>query len=226
MAHKGTVLLVEDNEFLNISNSRALKLRGYDVVVASTLAMARERLEEINPDVILLDVMLPDGNGFAFCCEIRKNTSAHILFLTAKTERESVLYGLESGGDDYIAKPFHPEELLARVDAAMRRRKIAGTPTEMLVRGLLKLDIVAAQAFVGDENLSLTPKEFSLLLFFAQNEGRLVTAEQVYKTIWNAPLTKDKNALQTAVSKLRQKIEHAGFSIDALRGRGYVFRNG
>ena len=225
MERKGTILLVEDNKSLNISNHRALKLRGYYVVVTATLAMARERLEEISPDVILLDVMMPDGNGFDFCSEIRKNTSAHILFLTAKTERESILHGLESGGDDYITKPFHPAELLARVDAAMRRRKIAGTAAETLVRGLLKLDIVAAQAFIDGENLSLTPKEFSLLLFFAKNEGQLVTAEQVYKTIWNVPLTKDKNALQTAVSKLRQKIEYAGFSIDSLRGRGYIFRD-
>ena len=226
MKHEGTVLLVEDNEALNLSNSRALKLRGYQVVASLTLAAARECLRGLKPDVILLDVMLPDGNGLDFCQEIRKMTSAHILFLTAKAEHESILCGLKCGGDDYITKPFHPEELLARVDAVMRRRKMAGAAGKMLVKGLLQLDIVAAQAFVEGENLSLTPKEFSLLLFFVQNEGEIVTAEQVYKTIWQAPLAKDKNALQTAVSKLRQKIEYAGFSIDSMRGRGYIFREG
>ena len=226
MTHKGTVLLVEDNEALNISNGRALTMRGYKVVAALTLSAARSHLCKTDPDVILLDVMMPDGSGLQFCREIRPSTAAHILFLTAKSEHDSIVCGLENGGDDYIIKPFHPEELLARVDAVMRRRKMPNSTGPMLIKGLLKLDIMAAQAFVDGENLSLTPKEFSLLLFFAQNEGRVVRAEAVYKTIWNAPLTSDKNALQTAVSKLRQKVEHAGFSIDALRGQGYIFKKG
>ena len=224
MPYKGTVLLIEDNQALNISNSRVLKLRHYRVLTALTLVSARAALCEAEPDVILLDVLLPDGNGLDFCQEIRSSTTAHILFLTAKTEHESVIRGLKNGGDDYIIKPFHPEELIARVDAAMRRRVMAGTSDKILIKGALKLDIIASQAFIDDESISLTPKEFSLLLFFAQNEGRVISAAQMYETIWNAPLEKDKNALQTAISKLRQKVERAGFSIDSIRGKGYIFQ--
>ena len=124
-AYKGTILLVEDNAELNDNNARALRMLDYEVHSALTLAEARAWLGENEPDVILLDVMLPDGDGIDFCAEIRDaplRTEAHILFLTARTGHEERVRGLAEGGDDYISKPFHPGELLARVEAAMRRR--------------------------------------------------------------------------------------------------------
>lgn len=127
MDNKDTVLLVEDNVELNANNARALKMLGYEVYPALTLAEARVWLDRNEPDVILLDVMLPDGDGIGFCAEIRGaplRTAAHILFLTAKTGHADRVRGLADGGDDYITKPFHPEELLARVEAAMRRRNM------------------------------------------------------------------------------------------------------
>ena len=128
MDAKGTVLLVEDNAELNANNTRALKMLDYEVHPALTLAGARNWLGNNEADVILLDVMLPDGDGIDFCAEIRGlpiQTAAHILFLTAKTEHADRVRGLAGGGDDYITKPFHPEELLARVEAAMRRRNMS-----------------------------------------------------------------------------------------------------
>lgn len=128
MEHKGTVLLVEDNAELNANNTRALHMLSYDAHSALTLAEARNWLAKREPDVILLDVMLPDGDGIDFCAEIRGaplHTAAHILFLTAKSDHADRVRGLADGGDDYITKPFHPEELLARVEAAMRRRSMS-----------------------------------------------------------------------------------------------------
>ncbi len=128
MEYKGTVLLVEDNVELNANNVRALRMLNYTVHPVLTLAEARAWLNNNEPDVILLDVMLPDGDGIDFCAEIRAlpiQTSAHILFLTGKTGHADRLRGLADGGDDYITKPFHPEELQARIEAAMRRRSMA-----------------------------------------------------------------------------------------------------
>ena len=224
MENKGLVLLVEDNDGLNRSNSRALTMRGYEVAAALTLAEARLKLAEAQPDIILLDVELPDGNGIDFCEEIRGKTTAHILFLTAKLEHENMVRGLEGGGDDYITKPFHPGELLARIDAAMRRREMDKLPVQTIAKGTLALDIMATRAFIGGDDLALTPKEFSLLLLLVQNEGNALNAEYVYETVWNAPLIGNKNAMQTAVSKLRQKLEPSDYGIDFLRGQGYIFR--
>ena len=157
----GTVLLVEDNPDLNSVNRRALELRRYSVHVATTLAEAREWLKEAEPDVILLDVMLPDGDGFGFCREIRARTQAHILFLTAKAEHEDIVAGLAAGGDDYITKPFHAQELLARVEAAMRRREIV-IPLRTVAKGRLELDLVSSRAYVDGIDLMLAPMEFGL----------------------------------------------------------------
>lgn len=128
MEAKGTVLLVEDNAELNANNARALNMLSFAVHPAFTLAEARAWLGNNEPDVILLDVILPDGDGIDFCAEIRGlpiHTAAHILFLSAKTGHADRVRGLASGGDDYIIKPIHPEELLARVEAAMRRRSMS-----------------------------------------------------------------------------------------------------
>jgi DNA-binding response OmpR family regulator len=223
MENNGTVLLIEDNEALNTANSRALKLRGYEVSTALTLAEARLKLHEKEPDVILLDVMLPDGNGFDFCEEIRRKTGAHILFLTAKTEHEDRVQGFLTGGDDYIIKPFHPEELMARIAAAMRRRSMDKVSAQMLTKGKLTLDIIAGHALIDGVDLSLQPKEFALLLLFAQNENKILSAETIYEKIWGLSMTGDKNAVQAAISRLRKKIEPTGYDIFVTRAKGYTF---
>ena len=220
--YKGSVLLVEDNVDLNSTNARALELQGYDVYTALTLEKARRHLLLIEPDVILLDVMLPDGNGFDFCQEIRGNTTAHILFLTAKASHEDMMRGMRIGGDAYITKPFHPEEMLVKVEAAMRRR---GTEkVQEIKKGHLTLDIMVIQAFDNGESLGLTPIEFSLLLLLVKNEGHYLHPDFIYETVWGAPAINDKNALQTAISKLRRKIEPTGYTIAVLRGNGYSFQ--
>ena len=222
--HKGTVLLVEDNIELSAANSRALELRDYKIYTAFTLKKARQYLMWIEPDVILLDVLLPDGNGFDFCKEIRDTTTAHILFLTAKIAHEDMVQGMSIGGDAYITKPFHPEEMLVKVDAAMRRH---GSDRAQIIRkGSLTLDIVAIQAFNDGESLMLTPIEFSLLLLLAKNEGHLLSPVFIYEAVWKVPAIKNKNALQTAISKLRRKIENTDYCITIRRNNGYVFEKG
>ena len=224
MEANGTVLLVEDNAELNAANSRALCLRGYKVLTALTLSEARERLSETEPDIILLDVMLPDGDGLAFCREIRETTAAHILFLTARTEHADMVKGLCWGGDDYITKPFHPEELLARIEAAMRRRNMDKSPAQMLTKDALRLDIAASQAFVNDVNLSLTPKEFSLLFLLLRHQGEALDKVRLYEEVWKQPMAGDGKALWQHMSRLKRKLEEASggsLTIFAARGEGY-----
>ena len=224
MENKGFVLLVEDNEGLNRSNSRALTMRGYNVAAALTLAEARLRLTEAQPDIILLDVELPDGNGIDFCEEIRGKTTAHILFLTAKLEHENMVQGLNNGGDDYITKPFHPEELLARIDASMRRREMDKKTVQVIKSGNLMLDIATAHAFLNGENLSLTPTEFSLLILFIQNKGKILDSTYLYEEVRKQPMNGDSNALRQHVSRLKKKLESASngeYTIFASRNEGY-----
>jgi len=222
MTNDGIILLVEDDINLSEANRRILELRQYRVYIALTLESAREWLEKISPDIILLDIMLPDGDGIDFCKEIREMTQAHILFLTAKTEHEDMIKGLITGGDDYIAKPFHAKELLARVEAAMRRRRI-GVPIGQIKKGPFVLDLLSHRMLLNDEDLMLAKKEFDLLLLLVQNEGRIFSAQEIYAKVWGQPDINDNRALQAAISRCRKKIESTGYHIANIREKGYVF---
>jgi len=217
-----TVLLVEDNKDLSEINRRSLVAEGWFVETAFTLAQARDLLQTISPEVILLDVALPDGNGMDFCGEIRQSTDAHILFLTSRTEHEDKLKGLGVGGDDYITKPYKLDELLARVNAAMRRREINAS-VKTLTKGSLTLNLVASLAFVSGKDLRLTPKEFALLRLLAEREGQIISSERLYEKVWNAPSGDDVRAVKFQIYNLRRKLENSGYSIVSMRGAGYCF---
>jgi DNA-binding response OmpR family regulator len=221
MDKKGTVLLVESEVTTIDANRQALESNHFEVYSEHTIAGARRRLRRIEPDVILLDVTMPDGDGFAFCREIRENTLAHILFLAAKSELQDIITGLKIGGDDYITRPYNVQELLARLEAVMRRRKI-GVPIRALSVGdSLRLDVVSSQAYFNGKSMQLTQKEFATLLVLTQFEQGVVSADHIYNKVWGAPLAGDTRALQTTISRLRKKINHAGYDISVIRGQGY-----
>lgn len=221
MNSNAVILLVEDDIDLNNANRRALELKNYTTLTAHNLAEAREHLNHNEPDVILLDVMLPDGSGFDFCEEIRGKTDAYIIFLTAKSEQESILHGLGVGGDDYMRKPFHVGEMLARVESSIRRRKIilqSPTPDGTA----LVLEMSKLSASLDGVDLGLTQKEFEVLALLAKNKNKTLSAETIYNQAWRQPLIDDTRALQVVISKLRKKIQNADFDIVAKRGEGYV----
>ena len=224
MHNEKIILLVEDNEKLNYANSEILTLNGYTVHTALTLSEARAVLAVTEPDVILLDIMLPDGDGFDFCAEIRDSTQAAVVFLTAKTEHEDIIHGYNIGAD-YLMKPFHPKLLVAKVENVLRQHRHVKeqTPANVLSFGRLTLNIITGRAFVDGADLNLQPKEFSLLRFFGENENKTVSTEYIFETLWNQPMAGDKNALQAAVSRLRKKIEPIGYKISLTRDKGYKF---
>ncbi len=220
-----TVLLVEDNEQLNEINRRALTQEGYAVLTALTLGEARAHLAKTAPDVILLDVLLPDGNGIDFCGEIRDQTDAHIFFLTSKQDQENRIRGLDTGGDDYITKPYKLEQMLSRVRAAMRRRGMdSAKPLEQTITcGALTLDMLTMSACLNGVDLSLSQKEFTLLFALMRVEGKNLSREALYEQVWRQPMAGDGNALWKQISCLNGKLAAHGGTVNvvAIRGEGY-----
>lgn len=216
----GTILLVEDNEQVLYGNKRMLKRRGYDVMTALSLKEARERIIEQRPDAIILDIMLPDGSGLDFIHEVRQTSHIPILLLTGLATSEDIVRGLSEGGDDYLTKPYDFDVLLARITALLRRAKQL---PEMITKRNLKLDVISGQAYCGEINLLLTQRDFLLLLLFVQNEDKIMSVEYLYEKIWKSPLSSDTQAIKSAVSRLRKKLNGTGYTISAQRYKGYIF---
>lgn len=219
-----TVLLVDDNQRILEANRRILTKAGYNVRTAANLAQARLALVECPPDAVVLDVMLPDGNGLDFLQELREVTLAPVLLLTSLGDRDDRIRGLRSGGDDYITKPYDIEELRERVAAALRRATLqerGGPPA--VVRGPLRLDMVSGRAFLEGDDLALTPKEFSLLLCLARHPGQALSAEELYQSVWGQSMGEDARTLRKHVSRLKQKLSQAGDEVAVMttRGEGY-----
>jgi DNA-binding response OmpR family regulator len=222
-------LLVEDDRQLNEINRRALERAGYEVVAALNLRAARDAMTRFAPDVIILDIGLPDGNGADFCREVRPQTAAPILFLTSYHDYEDELSAMLMGGDDYLRKPFDLTLLVAKVDAFRRRDRIAEwrRSTESLQIGPLRLDMVSLVASVGDTDLRLTSKEFSLLVALVRAQGEVLTAEDLYEAAWRRPMHGDPRAVWTHMSCLKKKLKAtgAGVAIESHRGQGYTITN-
>jgi DNA-binding response OmpR family regulator len=169
-----------------------------------------------------LDVGLPDGNGFDVCVEIRVNTDAHILFLTANVEQEDVFHGFSCGGDDYITKPFHVRELLLRVQAAMRRRQIS-ISQKTISKGSLTLNLVSNAAFADGNDLLLSQKEFSILRLLVENEGKNLQAEYLFGELWGQQTIYNNNTLRNHIYELRKKLNDGNchYTIGAKYRKGY-----
>ena len=206
----GRLLLVEDDKNIQDFNKELLEDRGYTITLAMNLREARERLAEGVADLIVLDVMLPDGSGFDFLAELRKTSRVPVLMLSAKGELADRVQGYDTGADDYLPKPYQEEELVRKVSAILKR---AGQEPERIKLGALLLDIQSGRAFINGLDLGLTPKDYDLLRFFVQNKDRLISAADLYKTVWGQPMIDDNRAVKVATSRLRTKLEGSGFTI-------------
>ena len=215
-----TILIVEDDIQLLNSNRLALETEGYCVLAAECLREAQALMAQEDPDLVVLDIMLPDGSGLDFLQELRKSSSVPVLLLTALDKSIDVMKGLETGADDYLTKPFDVGVFRTRIKALLRR---ASQVPETITRGALRLDIASGQAFLSDTDLLLTQKEFSLLLLFVQNEGRTLKPEELYEKVWKQPMLGDSQSLRTIASRLRIKLEGSGFDIETLYKEGYRF---
>ncbi len=216
------ILLVEDNEKILNGNKRLLEWEGYTVDTATTIKKAYECIDANIPHIIILDIMLPDGNGLDFMKSLRQSSAAGvpILLLTGLGTQEDIIHGLSAGSDDYITKPYDFPILLARIQALLRRS--ARVP-ELLENGRLKLDISADIATLDDVDLLLTQKEFLILLFLMQNIGHYVASEHLYERVWKMPYAENNNALKSTIKRLRTKLSGSDYLIEWSRDEGYIF---
>ncbi len=216
-----TVLLVEDELDILENHRRFFEEEGYRVLLAATYAKAREHLARETPGAIVLDIMLPDGNGLDLLSELRAAGSRiPIIMLTAWGKSRDVARGLRLGANDYMSKPFTYEVLKARVDAMFRN--VEQIP-ETISRGGLRLDILSGQAFLNGEDLNLVQKEFALLTLFVQNEGRALGAPCLYEKVWGQPMGKNDGSLRKQILNLRKKLEGGGCVISPKYSDGYRF---
>lgn len=225
-----TILLVEDNAAVLEINREALSMRGYRVIEAENIDQAQARLDAQPVDLIVLDILLPDGSGLDFCLNLRVRSAVPILFLSALAENSDIIRGLRAGGDDYLPKPYDLNVLIARIEAVLRREALRGQrealPTE-LVRGPLTLDLTALSAQVDGQDAYLTPREFALLLILVQAEGRVVPTRELYASAWGLVATDDLHAVRVQISRLRKKLgaqDEGWFEFISHRGIGYQLK--
>ncbi|MBI4052330.1 MAG: response regulator transcription factor [Elusimicrobia bacterium] len=223
------ILVVDDDKNVSSLMEQVLKGEGYNVQTAPNIFRAQGILQRSQPDLIILDRRLPDGDGIDFCMQIRKDSRTHsipVLFLTAtkKGVPDKVL-GLEVGGDDYLTKPFSPEELSARVKAILRRTIAPASNKSILEAGLLRLDLDARKAYANNKELSLWPKEYDLLATFLERMNRVLTREFLLQRVWGAgkEMELNTNVVDVTVGNLRKKLGKLGENIVAVRGFGFRF---
>lgn len=216
-----TVLLVEDNPHIMKINSETLTMRGYEVLQATTAAQCMELLKWHAADLIVLDIMLPDGNGVDICKDLKKNYHIPILFLSALGENQDIINGLRAGGDDYLAKPYDLEVFVARVETRLRS---CAENRRYLCYGCLKLDTVSLCGYINNKDMLLTQKEFSVLLLLLQNTGKTVSNKKIMNEVWGIYTETESRALWTLISRLRKKLEseNTRLEISSLRGDGYI----
>lgn len=219
------ILLVEDTAEILEDNKKTLEAEKYQVLAAQTVREARELLRDNTPDLMVLDIMLPDGSGVELCRELRGTQAAPVIFLTNLGESEQIVAGLKAGGDDYMVKPYRVQELAARIEAQLRRverirRAGFDTGTKRL-----SVNTRAQRVCLDGEDLLLKPKEYLLLLTLIHDQGRYFTAGELYTQVWGMNANGDVRAVEVHISRLRAKLGRGRtpqpVEIEYARGRGY-----
>ena len=223
------LLLIDDDTRLTDMVGGYLRQNGYEVETAPTLAAGREQLKHATPDALLLDLMLPDGDGLDFTRELRSDARTRrlpLLMLTARGEPMDRIVGLELGADDYLPKPFEPRELLARVKALLRRAAPEAGPDEVLRFGRLEVDLGARQARLAGQPCDLTGHQFELLTVLARSPGRVLSRDQIMDALKGHPLEAFDRSIDVHISRIRAVIEDDPKNprrVLTVRGAGYVF---
>lgn len=216
------ILLVEDDETICFGVCSALRKKGYEVVECSCVAEGKELLSVEEFHLILLDLNLPDGNGYDFCGWIKQNQDIPVIFLTVRDDVGDITRGLDMGADDYITKPFHIAVLESRIQAVLRRVGFHRREDhDELICGEIRLDKQRMQVYAGDENIILTGLEYRLLLMLMENKGCILSRNRILEKIWDIEGNfVNDNTLTVAIKRLREKLGQAA-SITTVRRIGY-----
>lgn len=218
------ILIIDDDEKLTSLLERFLSDFGFQVASAHTPSSGMQSIQHFSPDLIILDIMLPEMDGFQVCKTIRKSSSVPIIMLTARGELTDRVVGLELGSDDYLAKPFEPRELVARINTVLRRCTANFTETDTF--GALQIDYSARKVMINEKDISLTTGEFTVLALLTKHPGRVFDRDEILQTLSGIDSDAFNRTVDIAVSRLRQKLEDNPKKptyIKTVWGAGYVF---
>lgn len=228
------ILIIEDEPNIRELVLYNLKTNGYDGIAAEDGIMGITMVHREKPNLILLDIMLPEKNGYEICRELREEgNNTPIIMITAKTEETDKVMGLEYGADDYISKPFGIREMMARIKAVLRRYEVATEGSggkekeDVLSADGLTIDAGRYEVRVGDNPVELTLKEFELLRYLVENKGHVFSRDQLLNHVWGIDYAGETRTVDVHIRHLRQKLSEAGQDehfIETIRGRGYKVR--
>ncbi len=222
---KPTILIVEDEPEVLKINARMLKRRGYDVITAGTVAESYRLLSSVTPDMLILDIMLPDGSGYDICENFRRASDNPVMFLTGKNEISDKVEGLGRGGDYYLTKPYSFDELIAVAERLLERH-FKAIHSDFIQKGSVTLEISKNKAFVNGKDANLTVKEFALLLLLVKNENRIFSPKELYEAVWGMPSADDTRTIRFHIGNLKKKINTENtddYDIVSVYGKGYFF---
>lgn len=235
MSERQTILLVEDEKDVLMVNARLFARRGYDVRTAQSCTEAYQKLKE-TPDLLILDIMLPDGSGYDICQAFRQNSDYPVIFLSGKGQIADKVQGLQQGGDYYLTKPYDTSELLAVVDMLLKRHLQAVQKRQqasVICKGSLVLEVDNSRALCDGRDAGLTArdagltaKEFSLLLMLVRNEEKVVSPQELYERVWGMEAADDVRTVRFHIANLRKKLDADNapdFGIVSVYGKGYMF---
>ncbi len=230
-AKKTTVLAADDDPQILRLLTRNLQFDGYEVIAVSDGQAALEQIEAHAPDLVLLDIMMPRLDGFTVTQRVREFSAVPIMLLTARGQDQDKIHGLDLGADDYLTKPFSVEELLARVRAVIRRSQFAADPHGLSATttiGELTIDYAQRLVTLRGQEVSLTPTEYHILAYLAQNAGRVITQDLLLEHVWGLEYIGESHMLQVNINRLRHKIEddhtHPRYLLTKT-GVGYLLAN-
>ncbi len=221
---KKTILVVDDEKEIRELLRLYIEKDGYFVIQAENGLEALKLAESTRIDLAVIDIMMPELDGYQLIKGLREHSDLPIIVVSAKTENHEKILGLDLGADDYVTKPFDPLEVIARIKAQLRRYNTGTTESEaqVLTAGGLCLDVSSCSLSIGSKVIPLTATEFNLMKLFMQSPGRVYTKQQLYEAAWQETAIVDDNTVMVAISKLRGKLPEAGMvSIGTVRGLGY-----
>jgi DNA-binding response OmpR family regulator len=226
-SRKPLILVVDDDPKILKLMKRDLQLEGYRVATATGGRIALQLIEDEEPDLVILDIMMPDMDGLQVFQRVRQFSQVPIIMLTAKAQSEDVIHGLEAGAEDYVVKPFSVDVALARVKAVLRRTKFPEEqPQSPLTSGKLCIDVAQHAVRLAGNEIKLTPTEYRLLCLLARNAGKVIPTDRLLTEVWGWQYRGDTHLLQVAINRLRKKIKDNPSSpryIATRSGIGYIF---
>jgi DNA-binding response OmpR family regulator len=223
------VLVVDDEDHILELARLYLSREGYQIETVADGSQALARFGQVKPDLVVLDIMLPNLDGLTICREIRKQSQVPIIMLTARDEVTDKVVGLELGADDYLTKPFHPQELVARAKALVRRARLEPDQPRLVRAGRLEVDLERHEVRFGDGRVQLRPKEFDLLALLARHPGRVFQRSELLDLVWGYDFPGYTRTVDVHVQQLREKLARGGVSDPAIQtvwGVGYKLEIG